>query len=68
MVRHEFFTEIPEELLALRNRLKLDFGKLDYVVHDGRAIVLEANKTAALASDGNSPRTRMLAEGIQEFL
>lgn len=68
MVRHEFFTEIPEELLALRNRLKLDFGKLDYVVHDGRAIVFDANKTAALASDGNSPRTRMLAEGIQEFL
>jgi hypothetical protein len=68
MVRHEYLTDIPDELSELRARLKLDFGKLDYVVHDGRAIVFDANKTAALASDGNSPRLKMLAEGIHEFL
>jgi hypothetical protein len=52
----------------MRARLNLDFGKFDYVVHDGRAIVFDANKTAALASDGNSPRLKMLAEGIWDFL
>jgi hypothetical protein len=68
MVRHEFITEIPDELRQMRARLKLDFGKFDYVVHDGRAIVLDANKTAALAGEGNSPRLKMLAEGIGDFL
>jgi len=68
MVRYEYLTDIPDELRQLRARLKLDFGKLDYVVHDGRAIVFDANKTAALASDGNSPRLKMLADGIRDFL
>ena len=68
MVKHEFFTEVPDEVVALRDRLKLDFRKLDYVVHDARAIVFDANKTATLASDGNSPRLKMLAEGIRDFL
>ncbi len=68
MVRHEFYTDIPDELHNLRRHLKLDFGKLDYVIHDGKAVVFDANKTPTLATDGNSPRTKMLAEGIQEFL
>ncbi len=36
---------VPEELRAERDRLGFDFGKFDYVVHDGRAILLDANKT-----------------------
>jgi hypothetical protein len=68
MVRYEYLTDVPEELHTLRARLKLDFGKLDYVMHHGRAVVFDANKTAALASDGNSPRLKMLAEGIHDFL
>jgi len=68
MVGHEYLTDVPEELRQIRARLKLDFGKLDYVVHDGHAIVFDANKTATLAGDGNSPRIKMLAEGIWDFL
>lgn len=37
--------EVPEELRALRKKLGFDYGKFDFVVNDGRAILLDANKT-----------------------
>lgn len=37
--------ETHADVEALRQRLGLDYGKIDYVVHDGQAIVLDVNKT-----------------------
>lgn len=37
--------DVPEALRAERARLGLDYGKIDFVVHDGHAILLDANRT-----------------------
>jgi hypothetical protein len=70
MVRSEFLTEVPAELAALRQKMKFDFGKFDYVEHNGVPILLDANKTPTYpSSDGHlTPRTRLLAKGIEAFL
>jgi len=36
---------VPEELRAERERLGFEYGKFDFVVRDGRAILYDANKT-----------------------
>jgi len=36
---------VPEELRAERERLGFDYGKFDFVVHDGRATLFDANRT-----------------------
>jgi hypothetical protein len=35
----------PESVMAVRRRLSLDYGSIDYFVVDGRAVVIDANKT-----------------------
>lgn len=36
---------VPDELRAERSRLGFEYGKFDFVVRDGRAILLDANRT-----------------------
>jgi len=36
---------VPDELRAERSRLGFDYGKFDFVVREGRAILLDANRT-----------------------
>ena len=36
---------VPEELRAERERLGFDYGKFDFVVREGRAILFDANRT-----------------------
>ncbi|PTE12537.1 hypothetical protein C9427_00020 [Mesorhizobium helmanticense] len=36
---------IPEEMRALRHELGFDYGKFDFVMHEGRAVLLDANTT-----------------------
>lgn len=62
---------VPEELRAERRRLGIDFGKFDFVVHDGRGVLLDANKTPGsppslikLLAEGASN----LADGLEEML
>ncbi|WP_296746120.1 hypothetical protein [Mesorhizobium sp.] len=40
---------VPDELRALRRELGFDYGKFDFVVHEGRAVLLDANKTPGRA-------------------
>lgn len=37
--------EVPAELRALRRELGFDYGKFDFVIHEGRPVLLDANKT-----------------------
>lgn len=67
-VRVEYLDETPEELKAFRREKQFDFGKFDYVVHDGGAILLDANKTPTCGVAEPTPRLRKLAEGIEAFL
>jgi hypothetical protein len=59
----------PDEILEIRHRLGLDFGRLDYAMVDGRVALFDINKTP---SARQTPRTmgiaRELASGLAAFL
>lgn len=44
-VRTETLGEVPAELRARRGELGFDYGKFDYVLHEGRGVLLDANRT-----------------------
>jgi hypothetical protein len=67
-MRHEFLDETHAELEAVRKQHGFDFGKFDYVVADGRPILLDANKTPWLASPPDTPRVQRLSTALREFL
>jgi hypothetical protein len=63
--------EVPESLRAERARLGFDYGKFDFVIHDGKAVLLDVNRTpgkppatgaAAIA------RADSLADGLEDFI
>lgn len=61
------------EVLEWRRRLGLDYGKLDYVVHDGEVVLLDVNKTSGAGAVPLSPgaradRRRHWANGIYAYL
>ena len=64
-------TTVPEVLRAERERLGFDFGKFDFVVHEGEVVLLDANRTptgAAAISTYQSEQAAKLALGINSFL
>lgn len=68
MVRYEYLDEVPDDLMSLREGMGFDFGKFDYVEHAGKPILLDANKTPVFTGASDSPRLRLLADGIKAFL
>jgi hypothetical protein len=68
MLGYEYLDGPPPELEAIRAAHGFDFGKFDYVQVDGRSILLDANKTPTVVGDGDSPRLRHLAEGLEELV
>ena len=40
---------VPEALHTLRARLGIDYGKLDYVIHEGQVQLLDVNRTPTFA-------------------
>ena len=64
------FSVHPGEIVALRQRLGFDFGKFDYVLHQGRSYLLDVNRTPAF---GHSParlrrQGEVLAAGLHGLL
>jgi hypothetical protein len=63
--------EVPPKLRAERKRLGFDFGKFDFVMHDGEPVLLDANRTpgtAAAIREMMEKGARNLAEGMHELL
>ena len=63
--------DVPAQVRAARERLGIDYGKIDFVVHDGEAIVLDVARTPGLAPSraGEGPSTaELLAPGLDDFL
>jgi len=60
------------EVIAWRERLGMDYGKLDYVINDGEVVLLDANKTTGasrhLADSELQAMRRYLAEGMYSYL
>jgi hypothetical protein len=62
---------VPEELRALRRLLGFDYGKFDFVVHEGRAVLLDANKTPGRARNLSkivAAGTANLADGFESLI
>lgn len=63
--------ELPPELPKLRRRLGLDYGKLDYVMHGSRPLLLDVNKTMGATADTSDERVQELrrtrAQGIHVY-
>ena len=58
------------EVFAEARRLRLDRGRLDYVVHGGRAVVLDANRTNTMGSvtpQRSLETYQRLAPGLRSF-
>lgn len=60
------------EIEEWRARLELDYGKLDYLVHNGEVVLIDVNKTtgasAHMGSDALQAMRRRLAEGLYAYL
>lgn len=62
---------VPEELRVLRQRLGFDYGKFDFVVNEGRAVLLDANKTPGRARNLSkivAAGTANLADGFESLI
>jgi hypothetical protein len=71
VVRREAVPLVPPELREMRRQLGFDFGKFDYAIVDGRAVLYDANRTPTLGAmppEQFLPRIRLLARGLNAFL
>lgn len=61
---------VPDDLRAERERLGFDYGKFDFVVVNGKAVLLDANRTpsAPPASAGLEASNAEIARGIHALL
>jgi hypothetical protein len=59
------------EIVKLQKAMKFDYGKFDYVIHNGKPLLLDANKTTGAATIHSSPemvaRRRYRAEGLYDY-
>lgn len=61
------FIATPPEALEWRRRLRVDYAKLDWVVHEGRPVLLDVNITPSMSLDGTESqlqRARYMASGL----
>ena len=64
-------SDVPNAIRAERARLGFDYGKFDFVVHDGVPVLLDANRTPGLAPNLRQfflAGTTKLAEGLDRLI
>jgi hypothetical protein len=62
---------VPDEVVSLRRQLGLDYGKIDYVIHDNQVVILDVNKTPGSAAGGpeiTPLAVKSLSDGIWSLL
>jgi len=61
---------VPKEVTGMRRRLGLDYGKIDYVIHQGQVVILDANRTPAGPGTPEATARTVgdLADGIWSLL
>lgn len=63
--------DVPEEIRGFRRRLGMDFGKIDFVVRDGRPVVLDVNPTPSVTTEagvrGATKRGPLYAEALERW-
>jgi len=63
--RYEYIDGVPETLRAVRRELAMDFGKFDYVMVGGEAVLLDVNKTPIVSRNTHLQR---LASGLAAYM
>ncbi|HYG22266.1 MAG TPA: hypothetical protein VEH04_05730 [Verrucomicrobiae bacterium] len=60
---------VPDEIVALRRELGIDYGKMDFVMRDGRVVLFDVNRTPGLIQPPARLRASAskLAPGINSF-
>ena len=65
---------VPPQLRQLRDRMGFDYGKFDFVMHNGAPVLLDANKTpSGVSARGTishhiAQGNRTLADGLEGLL
>lgn len=63
--------DIPDQLREVRDNLKLDFGRIDWAIHNGQAVIYDVNKTPYLSMNtGHDAKKKVIHEfskGIEQF-
>jgi hypothetical protein len=61
--------EVHPEIMELRRKLNFDYGKFDYLIHDGIPLLLDINKTpgASTSIPAYLPMRRQWASGIYSY-
>jgi hypothetical protein len=61
---------VPAALRAERDRLGFDYGKFDFVMHDGAPVLLDANRTPGVPPATAAARAgaEQLANGLEELI
>ncbi|TCJ13820.1 hypothetical protein EZJ19_09790 [Parasulfuritortus cantonensis] len=70
VIGSELLGEVPETLRAMRAELAVDYGKFDYVMQDGEAILLDANRTPTYGNrlgPKAAEYAALLASGLTAF-
>jgi hypothetical protein len=69
MATKEEMVSVPEELTIWRKKLGFDYGRFDYVEHNGKAVLFDANKTVGGGHhmEAYSKQLDFLAAGISDF-
>lgn len=68
VIDREYDVPVPDALRAKRAELGFDYGKFDYVLVDGEAVLLDANKTPSASRSNPSPRLRAIVEELAQGL
>ncbi len=57
---------IPNEIVQFQNEIGLDYGKIDYVIHDGNPVILDVTKTMGGAFGVDA--ATILADGLEDYM
>lgn len=69
--RPDLVREIPPNLRRFRRQWQIDYGKIDFVMHQGEAVIFDLNKTPTVARPDTEAARRLvdtLAAGLGSLL
>lgn len=68
---HTEYVQPHPDIIELKRTMKFDYGKFDYVIHKGKALLLDVNKTVGAATFPATPERmadrRHRAEGLYGY-
>lgn len=70
-ISSERLDSVPDSLRSMREKLGFDYGKFDYVMHEGNAVLLDVNRTPTYARKLGAKgieHASLLSKGIQFYL